>query len=99
MLSVVQNDLMGHPDVFLHFLRHRLPRVQIPVEAWKVAARNVKADSVTRLEDIARLPERDLHLVTLFGRQELRLFARLPISGSPGALGDQDGATVRMHVG
>src|SRR5207244_8433540 len=60
VLSVVQNGLIGDADVALHFLRHRFAGVQVPIEPWKVAARDVETDPMTRLEDVARLPERNL---------------------------------------
>src|SRR5439155_21130389 len=79
VLSVVQNGLIGDADVALHFLRHRFAGVQVPIEPWKVAARDVETDPMTRLEDVARLPERNLHFVRLIWRQEICRFARLPM--------------------
>src|SRR5256885_5350132 len=84
VLRVVENDLMGHSDVFLHLLRHRLAGIQIPVEAWKIAARDVEAGPVAPLEHVGRFPERDLNLVRFFGRQELRHLPRLRMPGCQG---------------
>ena len=47
-----------------------LRRVEVSVEAREVGARDVKPDSVSGLEHVARFPEGDNHLVSLVGSSQ-----------------------------
>ena len=68
MLAIVQDDLMSNADILLGLFRHRLPGVQVPVEAWEVAAGDMKANAMAFLEDVAGLPDRNLDLIGLMRR-------------------------------
>ena len=64
----------------------------------EVAARDIDADSVSRLEDVARLPQTDVVFVDLAGFNERRMFQRLAESRPADALTDINGSAIRVDI-
>src|SRR5207247_9120176 len=78
--------------------QERFAGVEITVEAWKVAARDVEPDSMTCLEDVAGRPQVDRVLIDRPGNDGISLLHRVAIAGSHNAVGQEAGVSIWLHV-
>src|SRR5687767_14492337 len=95
----MQDGQIGDPDVGLAFLCHRLPGIQIAIVAREVAARDMDANAMASLEQIARAPKLDTDRVLFVRGQQRRLLGRLTKTRAGLSLRDVDRLAVRVDIG
>src|ERR1700678_4659346 len=95
-LGAVINRLMRGLD----FSRHSewISSVLIASVTREIAAGDIDADSVSSLEDVARLPQTDVVFVDLARFNERRVFQRLAESCPADALTDGNRSAIRVDI-
>jgi hypothetical protein len=79
-------------------VRRWLPRVEVAIKAWEVAAGEFEPEAVTGAEDIARSPKVDGEQISLSGNEEIRQSLGIPVASAQDALCDIDGRTIWCNV-
>ena len=96
MLGVVIDRLAGYHDSGVD------PRfaavIQVPIEAWEIAARNLNPNPVPLQKRLARDSHLDPELVYSTRFQEDWFLERFPESGSQNSLTDVDRPAIRMDI-
>src|SRR5438874_6807886 len=96
MLRVVVDALSGAPE--LAVLRHRPAGIRIAVETREAAARDLDADPVAGLEEVARLREVDFVPVDHVRLEQRGRCERVAVAGADDSVGEIPGEAVRLDV-
>ena len=96
VLCVVVDGLFGHDELVTR--PQRLADILIAGKPGKVAAGDFQADPMSRLENVAGLPEADVVLVDLARFDQRRSFQGIPEARSPDPLADVNRLAVGTEV-
>src|SRR5262245_58526739 len=96
MIRVVIDRLirLDHPGR----AERRLARVEVTIEAREVAARNIDANLVSGLEDVAGRPHINRVFVYLARLDRLRAFGRITVARTNDAVGQKARVAGRINV-
>ena len=98
MCFVVMDQVRRDGDVRLRSLPHRLRRVEVSVEAREVAASDVKPESVSGLEDVARFPEAEDNLVNRVRLEPARFCKGVAIACPHHRFGNENRAAIGVDI-